>query len=303
MPHSISTEAATTDLFKLARRTPFNIAPERAEALAKGVLENGGWSIVPSSTKADFWAVPEDKEVFVSWAGLASLWCTTVVAYSIMDIASHASRKPGAKQATALDAGQVWRDRNLQGYVDYAKRLIKSDTPWPDDLDRPNAAAPADSDDGRRNNLFFGALSWILLHEIGHVHHGHIPFLPAPSMVRQEDQADDFATKWVLDQAGMGLSREFRVLMVTTALAWLFLFEAVGGQDPNHPPVIRRLRAAARTFGVGDRSPALENASYVFKALLDPAGPVPASRPTPREAFDLMVERLASIFPDRDLPE
>lgn len=278
----VSTEAATAELFKRVSRTPFNIAPERAPELTEAVFGSGDWTLNPRASKADFWAVPDDKAVYLTWAGLGSLWCVAFVAYSIIDAASAASRAAGLKGAAAINIGQLWHDLNLQGYVDYAKLLIKKDWPWPPGLELPDADAPLSSPQGRLNNLFYGALSWILLHEIGHAHLEHIPYLSAPDMVRQEVQADDFATDWVLNEAGAGLEREFRVLMVITALAWLFLFEQSGGQDTQHPPAIRRFAAAARSFNLGDRSVAYENGYYLLKALFDPQGSVPPKRPTPR---------------------
>ena len=295
----VSTNAATAELFKLISRTPFNIAPERAEALAREVFRSGEWTVTPLASKAEFWARVDQKTVYVTWAGLASLWCVAYVAYAVMQMGPQASRTPAVKGASGVDFGQQWHELNLHGYVDYAQRLVREDQSWPVGLEVPDAQAPAASHSGTINNLFFGALSWILLHEIGHVHHDHDPFLPADQMVRQEVQADDFATSWVLDDAGSGLDREFRALMVTTALAWLFLFESVGGQGPTHPPVIQRFRAAAAKLDLGERSPALENASYLLKALFDPASVPPIKRPTPREAFDWMSQRLETLFPVR----
>ncbi|MFG1348831.1 phage exclusion protein Lit family protein [Xanthobacter autotrophicus] len=295
----VSTELAVAGLFKRVNRTPFNIAPERGPELSEAVFGSGDWTLNPRASKADFWAVPDDKAVYLTWAGLGSLWCVAFVAYSIINAASAASRAPGLKNASAISIGQLWHDVNLQGYVDYAKLLIKNDRPWPPGLELPDADAPLSSPQGRLNNLIYGALSWILLHEIGHAHLEHIPYLSPPDMVRQEVQADDFATDWVLKEAGVGLAREFRVLMVITALAWLFLFEQAGGQDTQHPPAIRRFAAAARSFKLGERSAAYENGYYFLKAIFDPGGPVPPKRPMPREAFEAMAERLEELFPVR----
>jgi hypothetical protein len=291
----LSTEEATAELFELARRTPFNIAPERAKALAEDVFGKGDWTLSPQNSKADFWAVVDDRAVYVTWAGLASLWCMAHVAYTVMQMGSTASRDPKIKGAS-VDFGQQWQELNLQSYVDFAKQLVLTDRDWPAGLDVPNGLAASATKAGKINNLFFGALSWILLHEIGHVRHGHGHILPADQMVRQEVQADDFATSWILGAAGNGLNREFRVLMVVTALAWLFLFESVGGQGPTHPPAILRFRAAAAKFNLGDRSPALENASYLLKALFDPAGESSSERLNPREAFDRVAQRLEVMF-------
>lgn len=294
----VSTKDATFGLFRVANRTPFNVAPERANALANKVFGGGDWSLTPYDANASFSATVADKTIYATWAGLGSLWCVAYVAFCAMQLGSTASRDTVTKEAASVDFGKQWHDLNLQGYVDYARRLVHKDENWPVGLELPGIRASG-SFEGTVNNLFFGALSWILLHEIGHVHHEHEALLPFDQMVRQETQADDFATSWILEDAGCGLTREFRAMAIVTALAWLFLFESAGGQDPNHPPAILRFRAAVAKFDLGDRSPALENAYYLLKAIFDPSGPTPKKRLTPREAFDMIAKRLGELFPVR----
>jgi hypothetical protein len=76
-----TTESATAGLFRLAQRTPFNIAPERAEELAREVFGTEEWELRPSRTEANFYAVVEYRAIYLSFAGLASLWCLPLVAY------------------------------------------------------------------------------------------------------------------------------------------------------------------------------------------------------------------------------
>jgi hypothetical protein len=142
----------------------------------------------------------------------------------------------------------------------------------------------------------FGALSWIILHEIGHVHHDHIKLAPADVRVRQEYEADGFATRWILAQAGSGRRREFRVLMISVALTWLFLNELEKGRSSTHPAAILRFREAVEKFGMGRRSAGLENAAYLFKAVLDPATLSPPFE-TPRGYFKWVRGRLETLFP------
>ncbi|MET4625747.1 SAM-dependent methyltransferase [Bradyrhizobium sp. I1.8.5] len=294
---SLATKSATEGLFNLARRTPFNVAPEQSHALAEQIFRTRDWSVRPSETEANFYAVVDDKAIYLSYAGLASLWCLAYVVFSVIHLVSRLTRAPEAKAHAAVNIGQFWAEQELHLYLAYARRLFRRDEPWPLALNVPNPNAMTDSFEGRVNNLFFGALSWIMLHEIGHVHHKHERLLPAEERVRQEHQADDFATDWMLKGAGQGIDREFRCLMIITALAWLFLHEETKGQGSDHPPAIYRFRDAVGQFALGERSPALENAYYLLKALFDPAnGDIP-KRPTPRQAFDWITERLETLFP------
>jgi len=88
----ITTKSATEALFKLAKRAPFNIAPEKADALASEIFGRGKWSIASSETEANFYAVPGDCAIYLSYAGLASLWCLAYSAFHLIDIASRRQR-------------------------------------------------------------------------------------------------------------------------------------------------------------------------------------------------------------------
>jgi hypothetical protein len=211
-----------------------------------------------------------------------------------MDIASRAARQPEIED-TQIDFSACWAKLNLGAYLDYAQRLCRFDENWPEALCEPNCGADPNSVEGRVNNLFFGALSWVLLHEIAHVHHGHSYWIPASMKVEQEYQADAFATSWVLDDAGNGLKREFRVLAVCVALAWLFLHEREKGQGNDHPATIRWFREAVACFELGKRSVALENATYMLKALFDPETEVPTGMIS-QDAFFWVCGRLETIF-------
>lgn len=62
-----TTEEATAELCRLAQSTPFNIAPEKAEALAREVFRADGWELRPSRTEANFYAVVQDRAIYISY--------------------------------------------------------------------------------------------------------------------------------------------------------------------------------------------------------------------------------------------
>lgn len=291
-----TTKETTQWLYDLAAHTPFNIAPERGPSLAADIFGEGRWELRPSTTAANFYAIPADRAIYLSYAGLASLWSLAYAAFHVADSASRKQRAASDSSRTQIDIGEESSKLKLKDYVHYSAELFKGDQNWPVQLSQPNANAPFDTPDGRVNNLFFGALSWIILHEIAHIHHKHVKYLPANLLVRQEYQADDFATRWILGQAGDGPEREFRVLMIAVAMTWLFLNERARGTGGDHPPAIHRFREAAQLFKVGELSAGLENAAYIFKALLDPSTPAPQFD-TPEKMFDWVSERLEKLFP------
>ncbi len=296
---NMSTQTATEQLFRIANRTPFNIAPKQGEQLATNIFGDRKWRIEPGNGKANFEAVPSKATIILHYSGLASLWCTSYAAFHIMDVASRAQRAADYNISQHIDIGKECQELNVNKHVNYAKSLFAADSPWPNELNMPNPSAPLDSKEGRINNVFFGALSWILLHEIAHVYHNDSALVPSYISISQEYKADAFATQWILSDAGFGLQREFRVLMISVALCWLFMLESVRGQGTSHPATILRLREAANQFDVGERSAGIENACYVFKAILDPQGPA-AKMDSPREMFGEICNRLEELFPVRN---
>lgn len=293
---STTTWAAMEWLFKIVLRAPFNIAPERGEELASEIFGAEKWAIERSDEPANFFAIPENKAIYLTGAGQASLWCLAYVAFHVMDIASRNQRAVDYGKQSHIDIGQYFAALHLGEYVAFSRSLFHADRPWPSNLDAPTNVPPEGSVAWRINNIYLGALSWILLHEIGHVHHGDQKFVPSSIRIRQEYLADDFATKWILGNAGKGLEREFRVLMIAVALTWLFLNESEMGRGTTHPSAILRFREAVAQFQAGERSAGLENAAYLLKAVLDP-GTVPPSHETSSEAFEWMSGRLETLFP------
>jgi len=291
-----TTEKVMSPLVKNAARIITNIAPERGKELAEDIFGSGKWTLATCSGKANFYGDPQEHTVTLSFAGMASVWCLAYVAYHIVDIGSRAQRAPKIPGQTVIDIGLEYSKLNLNEYLDYAQALFKADQPWCSVLTQPNVAACPASEDERINNVFYGALSWILLHEVGHVHHEHLELIPADQRVRQEYQADNFATTWVLDQAGNGLQLEFRVLMISVALTWLFLSERAVGKGQNHPSAVLRFREATNLFETGARSVEIEYASYLFKAVLDPTTDTPIFDNS-ADLFKWVGQRLEELFP------
>lgn len=288
------TQTLMEPLFQFAKRTPFNIAPERGSDLAYEIFNKARWQLTAMDGEANFHAYPSETRVAATYAGLASLWCLSYAAFHISDVASRSQRDVD-KAETHIDIGEHCAKMQINEHLDYARSLFRGDREWPISIQPPDINAKPDMTEGRVNNLFFGALSWVLLHEIGHVHLQHEKYIPAEQRLRQEFQADNFATRWILDGAGSGIEREFRVLAVCVALSWLFLNEETLGKGSDHPSAIIRFQDATSIFEMGERSAGLENATYVLKAIFDPLSNVPAFE-TPKQSFEWIASRLAEIF-------
>lgn len=292
---STSTWAAMEYLFECAKDIPLHIAPERSNELIDEIYGNEKWSFHRGSDSALFSAVPLTKSIYLTGAGQASLWCLSYVAYHVMHIASIAQRTNYDGKDKVIDISQYFSTLQLGEYISYSRDLFSTDLPWPKNLNIPIESPAKCSIDWRINNIYLGALSWILLHEIAHVHHKDQQFVPAELRKKQEFLADDFATRWILDYSENGLKLEFRILMITIALAWLFLNESELGKSATHPSAILRFREASSRFQTGELSVGLENAAYFLKAVLDPRT-MPPSHDNPKEAFDWISSRLEELF-------
>ncbi len=295
----ITTKEATDGLFAHAHKLPFNIAPELADCLFRDVFGSEIWDLNSSSIpSAYFSAVVQDKTIYMSPAGLASVWCLTRAAYCMLDAASRAAQSDKYKETT-VDFGEVWANQRLGDYIKYARLLIHNDDTWPPHLVLPNANATMDTEDGRINNLFYGAIAWIQLHEIAHIYHKDSIYCPAFIKQASEYKADAFATQWVLRSAN-GYQREFRALSICVALAWLLLYEDEKGPSIDHPRSILRFRDVVSVFELDEDSPALENGYYFLKAIFDPRTSGPENL-NARDSFEWICGRLEAIFSPKRL--
>lgn len=294
---SKTTSDVMARFMKDLRRAPERIAPERVQELTENVYFGDEWSIRTCEGEAMFYAIPGDeREIAVSTAGLASLWCLAYAATHLMDIASRAQRQKHDEHQ--VDISAEYQDRNLDEYIDYARSLFHSDKPWPDKLPTPDSSAAAESLEGRVNNVFFGAAAWVLLHEVAHLHLGHQKQSPANLRVRDEHEADAFATRWILEQAGNGLFLEFRILMASVALSWVMLDATVKSKGTDHPAAITRFNEVTALYRIATRrSSALENSAYLFKVVFDPHHPLPKTfYEDSVEFFTAVSTRMNEIF-------
>jgi hypothetical protein len=249
------------------------IAPERNDELILDIFQGQTWHLTnvsgaPVAGVAPFNAVPKEHEIEVSSSGLAMLWCVSAYAALTLDLVrSTQSQRWGETDVTSLFS-------KMMGFLNYATHLTTHDADWPETLYRPDATARGEPYESI-NRTFFGAASWILLHEVAHIHLQHEIDLLPPEMIQQEDDADEFAACWVFEKIGYGREREFRILVVGVAVAWLLLFEPIGG-DPKHPPAVNRLMRISSFFEAEPESVALEVVSHLLKILFFPA--VPAQR-------------------------
>ncbi|MGA8320923.1 MAG: phage exclusion protein Lit family protein [Xanthobacteraceae bacterium] len=225
------------------------------------ILRREKWQLLatagaPVGGANPFTAYPEDKRIEVLYSGFAMIWCLAVYAALVLHVVRQADGRHGGQ----IDVGPIFKP--APKYLEYATVLRTRDEDWPAELPVRQAGEPFQTID----RIFFGAASWILLHEIAHVHFRHKLHLLPNDNIAQEDDADKFAARWMLEEVPSNQEREFRILVVGVAIAWLLLFEPLGG-DANHPPAVTRMRHVASHFNAPENSIALEVVAHLLKIL------------------------------------
>lgn len=173
----------------------FQIAPEReAESVALRdkhqieieLIDDSGFSIrVDLKTSA----------IKLPIAALEYLWSFCHYTCVLVDEYRTAQMK-GAKQFDCLGNSRLVSSNEL---LKWAKSNLLSEgtSQWPPSSPAPRRSGVANNDASVATELFLCALGWIVHHEIGHIALGHSHLL-TDLAVREEQEADDYATDWLL---------------------------------------------------------------------------------------------------------
>lgn len=263
-------------------RAPYAIAPERADELNSMTSNSKPWELVFNPGHANFFARPNKSEIEVTFAALLSLWAVARAALLIGN-ESMAATRSGRSTLNSQPGTAIAEANDL---IRAANSLISDpQAAWPRHLAKPNPLAAGRSQDWYVNNLFLGATGWSLLHEVAHVHLKHQEITTDVLRKHQEHEADEWATKWVFEHVGRGLTRDFRVFATATGIVWVGLIDNIRRGSATHPHASDRFIRCSNFFGTNPISPGLELAAHITKVFFDPHAAAP-SVDMPQEAFD-----------------
>ncbi len=266
--------------------TPFLIAPERANELNSEVFGGHPWIMRFEAVRANFHAYPQSKEIKASFAALLSLWAT---AQACMTISAEAAASMRAGKTT-LDSSPNSAVANALALIDAAKGLIRDQSfAWPMELPVPDVEAPINTPYGAGNNLFLAGASWIILHEIAHVHLRHEETTSEYVIRQQEEEADRWAVSWIFEKLNEEEQRGLRILAVATALTWIGLIDSVRRGSTTHPHASERLGKCHALFGGEPEDPGYELASYIVKVIFNPSEELPDSETGNDALIDAMI--------------
>jgi len=231
------------DLFKEIAASPFALAPERAAELHEirkerqiriqfddGVLRDKNFRVDPQrgSIRVGLHALER------LWAGCHAHW----------QLAKATERY--VKHGTPIEFTEDLSLQTALNTLTWAHAEDAEDE-WPCGLPRPAMADQRRGPESEATEFFLVAAGWSLLHEIGHVVYRHPTVSTPADSRRQERQADEWATKWVLSR-WRDHSEDVKVfgkraVGVTLALCDIAFLEAYGrtAGGTTHPDPAQRL--------------------------------------------------------------
>lgn len=144
---------------------------------------------------------------------------------------------------------------------EYAKILIVMYSDWDNNLPHPSKVYSDDKDfTNKTNGIFLYSISYIILHEIGHVEFNH-----EKSCIKNEMEADSYAFKAMLRMKSSDNRISIDLGILTGFCSLLFLKGPKSNSKiPTHPKTYERIDSIVKLL---DNSPMLPHFGYVCVAI------------------------------------
>lgn len=220
------------------------IIPERHDELREHIAS--GISIALDGSSQDFYiaANVEERRVILGLSALERIWAYTYFYLAILDLLD---KNPKGVVIDLIALPEIQPARGLARWA-LACEKSKSQTPWPEELPRPDRDDGSDDRIGKTKPYFLHAVCFLMLHEIGHIHWKHptSKFVDRETSYRWEFEADSWAADFMLGEwqkAGRG-EKDFigRCTGITLGLAMLAGVELYHHEaQDDHPTVAERL--------------------------------------------------------------
>jgi hypothetical protein len=235
---------------------------------------------------AEFCVTPPNGPVRITWAGIASLWACSQGGARIAR-RMFVGKRQGREILETADDPELQTGFQL---FELCRRLCKQDflsqppnaPKWVDWAPMPELV-PTTDDAKSGNAFFFGALGWIMRHEIAHVTLQHSVVV---NSIAAENDADRQATEWLQGawhadpnrQLGAPpekseLELELRAIAIGVGLVWVAMFESLAGQSSvTHPPSAERFFRSINLLALRQDSMAAEVLFDILQAWIEPTG-------------------------------
>lgn len=220
-------------------QSPAGIAPERAADLQQ-LLDQHKLIFDYNDDEKGIRVGLTSHHIFMPVADRENVWAQSLRFWVVMQEYAKAQHSG----ATEFDLHGNERLRRAAEVVAWTLENLKSKIKevWPRTYIRPTAK-PQDTDRQVANELYLGAMGFIILHEVAHVVKGH-EGSEGPLSQKEEKEADLFATEWILDGVDpKNPAFQKRLLCIAAALLCLQGFETGGAPrwKGSHPPAHERI--------------------------------------------------------------
>ena len=224
------------------------IAPEKVEALETFRINHDPCIVFTNDQKFNFMVNTKSKEIKLPIVALEYLWCACYAFYVIYQEYIAVNQCP----ANEFDLNGNRRLRKaLALYKWGVEQLNQTLQEWPSDNAKPEVGSNIDEDIGVANELYLCAAAWIIHHEFAHIYHGHKNEPSNNDESRtQEKEADNSATKWVLEGVSDEAMLKKRGLGVAIATLLLTAKDILAGEfkETTHPKSFQRLYDAISPY-------------------------------------------------------
>jgi len=255
---------------------PFNVAPEKSNRCAQNRDDHKIECIMVDEPKFGVRVRLSTKnktpEIVLPIASLEYLWAFSLYCWVLIQEYATAQRA-GESQFDCLGNQRITESADI---LQWAKsNMLDSGTdPWPESGPRPVQDLHSVDDSRVATELFLCAIAWIMHHEIAHVVLGH-PLITTVFSEQEEQEADRFATEWLLD----GLPKndpklKKRALGLTVAVLCLQSLE-VGTTSclrNTHPAAHDRIFNSTSIYQVGDDEVVQATCTVVLQYLFHDTG-------------------------------
>lgn len=217
------------------------IAPEKSQELSEFCIEYDPSLVFTSDQKFSFRVDTKSKEIKLPTGALEYLWCACYAFNIIYQEYGVAIEETDEN----FDLNGNYRLRNAISLYEWGMDQLNKKTPmpWPSDKDKPDLSCSISEDTKVANELYLCSVSWIIHHELAHIKLGHSNLATDGEKRKQEQEADNKATEWILKDVSDELILNKRGLGVAIAALVMTSQDILAGvfKHTTHPRSFERL--------------------------------------------------------------
>lgn len=226
------------------------IAPEKVDKLETFRLKYDPSAVFTNDIKFNITVDTNSKEIKLPIVALEYLWCACYAFYVLYQEYVAANQRMAPK----FDVNGSERSRKAVSLYHWGISQLEKhpSQKWPSAMPAPvEGTAVVDEDVKVANELYLCSISWIIHHEFAHIYCGHknMPLNDEESRA-QEKEADDSATKWILEGVSDETVRRKRGLGIVIATLVMTAQDILAGEfkETTHPRSFQRLYVVLNNY-------------------------------------------------------